>query len=60
MIKRQHNYIKKTIELQKLGIFKQGLYDITWVHDDSCGIFKNAYCDCDPEYKLIKINSSNN
>ena len=45
----EHNYIRKLLSMQHAGLLPvTGLYQLQVHHDDWCGVFRGARCDCDP------------
>ena len=51
----QHNYLPKLLAMYERGeIARVGLQEVNVYHDDWCGIYKNAWCDCDPDVELKK------
>ena len=52
---KQHNYMKKLLEMQARGeLPTAGLSDVDVAHDDWCGVHTGSYCNCDPEITLRK------
>lgn len=45
----EHNYVKKIQRLQRKGKIKQGaVTSLSVKHDNWCGIYSAAPCNCDP------------
>jgi hypothetical protein len=54
---RRHNYVKRLRQLHaegKLNLSPGEVADLVTLHDDDCGIFEGGYCDCRPEFRLVR------
>ena len=49
-----HNYVRKLAQLTRTGALPRdtGLHLVTICHDDWCGIWQQARCNCDPDIRL--------
>lgn len=51
----QHNYLPKLLAMYERGeIASVGLHEVNVYHDDWCGIYAEAWCNCDPDVMLKK------
>jgi hypothetical protein len=50
----QHNYLRKLQFMWRSGAIPRtvGLHQVSVAHDDWCGIFEGARCNCDPDIAL--------
>jgi hypothetical protein len=55
-----HNYLKKIAELER-ELAPGSVWNALVAHDDSCAIFKDGECNCDPDIglELVKQDESN-
>lgn len=49
---KRHAYMRKIFAMQARGEIPPGVHSITAAHDETCGVWKDEYCDCDPEIRL--------
>ena len=55
MIQKQHNHIKKLMELYEAGLIdsRPGLQEARVIHSDDCGFLRGGRCDCDVRIEIL-------
>ena len=54
----KHNYMKKLLQLQAEGkLPKVGVNEVDVAHDGWCQVYKGGYCNCDPDIRLLRLQS---